>query len=212
MKRVWAGALGLVAFGFATLGSARAEGQQAPAQPEVVVAKERATTKTFYGWQILATGEVGSAVAAASVLLPESPLGSFVSSVGFVAGMPVFALGGPIVHWTHGDFTKGMVSFGGNTVFALVGGLAGQTIRCKGNQVVESNCGERGFFTGMSVAILIAPVLDAAILGWESIPVDDAANAPRHFAWRSARTGVELEPTWSLGPRGTFQLGVSGSF
>src|SRR5215831_10481370 len=119
MKRVRAGVLGLV-LGCVTVGQANAQGPVAP--PEVLFPKQRATTKTFYGWQILASGEVGSVVAVASVLVPESLFGSFYSSLGFVTGMPVYALGGSIVHWIYNDFTKGAVSFGGNAAFALVEG------------------------------------------------------------------------------------------
>jgi hypothetical protein len=191
------------------LGSGQAHAEAPPsrnAPPDEVVAKQRATTKTFYGWQILVTGEVGSVVAAASVFLPERPLGSFASSLGFVAGMPVYALGGPIVHWNHGDFTKGLISFGGNAAFALTGGLVGQTIRCN-KENDAGPCGERGFFTGLGVALLIAPVLDAALLGWEDVPVD-------YIGWRdrSGRSGVVLSPSWNVGPRGSFELGISGRF
>jgi hypothetical protein len=174
--------------------------------PDEIVAKQRATTRTFYGWQILATGEVGSVLAAASVLLPERPLGSFVSSLGFVAGMPVYALGGPVVHWTHGNFTKGLISFGGNAAFLLAGGLAGQSIRCNHENQADG-CGERGFFTGLAVTILVAPVLDAAILGWEDVPLDDVARRDR-----PPRTGLALAPMWNIGPRGLVEIGVSGRF
>jgi hypothetical protein len=223
MKRVWAGALGLVLGGLGLVRQAHADAKPStttPAagsrvtpvgQPDEIVAKELATTKTFYGWQILATGEVGALMAAASVLLPERPLGSFVSSAGFVAGMPLFALGGPVVHWTHNNFNKGLISFGGNGAFLLAGGLAGQTIRCNKPDAPE-NCGARGFFTGLAVTILIAPVLDAAILGWEDVPVDYLGGGPRRHASRDANLGWTVAPTWSIGPRGAFQLGVSGSF
>ncbi len=171
------------------------------------MAKQRATTKTFYGWQILATGEVGSALAAVAVFVPDRPLGSTISALVFAAGMPVYALGGPIVHWTHGDFTKGLISFGGNAVFAVAGGLAGQTIRCNKENDADL-CGQKGFFTGLGVAILIAPILDAAILGWEDVPTDYYA-ARRD---RPARSGLAIAPTWSVGPRGAFEIGISGRF
>ena len=212
MKRVWAGALGLVLGGSLVFGQARAEGVGGPVvtaragtgAPDEIVAKQRATTKTFYGWQILALGGTGGVVASASVLLPEIPLGSFPSSIGFVAGMPVYALGGPIVHWHHGDFTKGLISLAGNAAFAVAGGLAGQSIKC--NKEGESpNCGERGFFKGLGVAILIAPILDAAILGWEDVPVDSILRRP-------SRPGLALAPTWSVGPRGAVEIGVAGTF
>jgi hypothetical protein len=220
MKRVRARSLGLVFGGLLATGTARAAGVDppvvagpgpvgAPAQSQSaeLVPKQHPSTKTFYGWQILATGEVGSALAAASVLLPEHPLGSLPSSFGFVIGMPIYALGGPIVHWTHGNFTNGLASFGGNVVFGLGGGLIGQSIRCD-KEPQSANCGERGFFTGLAVAALIAPVLDAAILGWEDVPTNEFAGR------RSPSTGLAVAPvpTLSLGPRGSFELGFSGRF
>jgi hypothetical protein len=218
MKRLRAGSLGLVFGGLLVTGRARAAGVGAPvvagpvgapaaSQPEELFPKQRPSTKTFYGWQILATGEVGSVLAAASVLLPERPLGSLPSSFGFVTGMPIYALGGPIVHWNHGNFTNGLVSLGGNVVFGLGGGLIGQSVRCD-KEPQSANCGERGFFTGLVVAALIAPVLDAAILGWEEVPLDEFAR--RH----APATGLALAPvpTLSLGPRGAFELGLSGRF
>src|SRR6516225_6246012 len=75
--------------------------------PAELFPKARATTKSFYGWQILVSGE-------------------FASTLGFLTGAPTYALAGPIVHWNHGDFPKGLVSFGGNVAFAIVGGFIGQ--------------------------------------------------------------------------------------
>jgi hypothetical protein len=177
------------------------------APPDEIVAKQRATTKTFYGWQILAIGEAGSALAAVAVFVPDRPLGSTISALGFAAGMPVYALGGPIVHWNHGDFTKGLISFGGNVAFAVTGGLVGQAIRCNKENDADL-CGQKGFFTGLGVMVLIAPILDAAILGWEEVPTDYYVAGRQN----PARPGFSVAPSWSVGPRGSFEIGVSGRF
>jgi hypothetical protein len=190
---------------------AQARSAEAPAE---LSPKQRSTAKTFYGWQILATGEVGSLMAASSVLLPPSPLGGFPATVSFIVGMPIYTLGGPIVHWTHGNFNKGLISFGGNVGFFFVGGLSGQAIRCAKTNPAP-NCGERGFFTGFAIAILIAPVLDAAILGWEDVPFDDFTDGQVLGGTsrpRAHRTTFSLAPTWSVGPRGSIEVGVSGRF
>jgi hypothetical protein len=127
--------------------------------------------------------------------------------------MPLYALGGPIVHWSHADFTKGLISFGGNATFLVSGGLIGQSVRCS-KEPDSANCGERGFFSGLAVAILIAPLLDAAVLGWEEVPVDmyTGGGGRRLGAQGPARIGWTVAPTWNVGPRGAFQIGVSGSF
>lgn len=170
--------------------------------PVEIFPKERRTTKVFYGWEILLTGEVGGLLSAASILLPERPLSSAPATVGFLVGMPTFALGGPIVHWKHNDFPKGLISFGGNAVSAVGAGFAGQAIRCGHSD--ENDCAVRGFFTGLAIAVMIAPLVDAAVLGWENVPAEDVfgRSAPR----------LTFAPTWSLGPRGALELGLSGRF
>jgi hypothetical protein len=182
----------------------------APAPPAELTPTPRATTKSFYGWQILASGEVGSVFVAASVFLPERPLGSAASTAGFLVGMPTYALGGPIVHWTHGDFTKGLVSFGGNAAFAVVGGFIGQARGCRDNDPSQ-NCAERGFFAGMAVGALIAPLVDAAVLGWEDVPVDLIAEGPPTRRARALPPSLTLAPTVGFGRRG-FELGFGGRF
>ena len=181
--------------------------------PAELFPKARATTKSFYGWQILASGEVGSVVVAASVFLPERPLGSFASTLGFLVGTPTYALAGPIVHWNHGDFSKGLVSFGGNAAFALVGGFIGQARGCADNDP-SGNCGERGFFKGLAVGALIAPLIDAAVLGWEEIPVDfiSAGAPPGRAQGRAVPRRFSLVPTLGVGPHGSLELGVGGLF
>ena len=170
--------------------------------PVEVFPKQRRTTKVFYGWEILATGEAGGLLSAASILLPERPLSSAPATAGFLIGMPAFALGGPVVHWIHGDFSKGLVSFGGNAVSSVVAGFTGEAIRCGHGDAPD--CGQLGFFTGLAVAVMIAPLVDAAVLGWENVPAEDL------YGRRSPR--MTVAPTWRLGPRGSLELGVSGRF
>jgi hypothetical protein len=194
-----------------------------PAAAEIV-ARERPSTRSFYGWQILATGEAGGLVAAAAIVLPETPLKEFPSVIGFLAGMPFYALGGPATHWTHGNFQKGLISFGANVVGVLAGGFIGKGIGC--GQTHSSECGTNGFFTGFAIAIVTVPVADALVLGWEDIPDDDplpsnvvpapkaSANRPfEHQPFQRERVPqFSMTPTWSLGPRGELAFGVSGRF
>jgi len=187
-------------------------GGLAPTKPSVLIPKERPTRRAFYGWEILAFGESGAAVAAGSVLLPDKPLGSVVSTIGFVVGMPFYAFGGPIVHWQHGDFHKGLIAFGGNAAFPLFGGLVGRSVRC-GEDNAPVDCGSRGFFTGFAIGVLIAPVVDAIALGWEDIPLEDAITAGQGDQRHARRSMTfSIAPAWSIGPRGSFELGVVGAF
>jgi hypothetical protein len=191
-----------------------------------IVARERPSTRSFYGWQILATGEAGGVLAAMSTILPDSPMKSIPSAVGFLVGMPFYALGGPATHWTHGNFQKGLISFGANVVGVLAGGLIGQGVAC--GQSDSQTCGADGFFAGFSIALVTVPLGDALILGWEDIPDDDPlpttvtpgrkGSAERPFSdaqtlgRQPAPAQFSMIPGWSLGPRGELAFGVSGRF
>jgi hypothetical protein len=198
MQRFGAAVVGAM-LGGCVLTAARAASGQTPVE---VFPKQRRTTSVFYGWEILATGEAGGLLSAASILLPERPLSSAPATAGFLIGMPAFAMGGPVVHWIHGDFSKGLVSFGGNAVSAVAAGFTGEAIRCGHSDAPD--CGQLGFFTGLAVAVMIAPLVDAAVLGWEDVPAEDVygRSSPR----------MTLAPTWRLGPRGSIEVGVTGRF
>jgi hypothetical protein len=129
-----------------------------------------------------------------------------------MVAMPVYALGGPIAHWTHGDFTRGLVSFGGNVVLPLVGGFVGQAIRCRPSDA-PVDCGGLGFFTGFGIGLLTAPIVDAIALGWEDMPIDYiGALEHRSAGQRSMGSRVSIAPVWTFGPRGSFEVGLSGRF
>ena len=187
-----------------------------------IVALERPATRSFYGWQILATGEVGGVVAAAATVIPDSPLKTLPSTVGFLLGMPFYALGGPATHWTHGEFHKGLISLGGTFALPVLGGFIGQGVRCAPADA-PSDCGASGFFTGFAIALVTAPLIDALVLGWEDIPDDDpeptaAPPAPRVSGAARRRSRATpaarftMIPAWSVGPKGELAFGVAGRF
>jgi hypothetical protein len=224
MKTIAGVALGLALGAITVAGPARAADGQvggrtlpadlAPGEPSVLVPRERPTRRSFYGWEILAFGESGALLAAGSVLLPDKPLGSVPATIGFVVGMPVYALGGPVVHWQHGEFHKGLIAFGGNVAFPLIGGFVGRGVRC-GESNAPIDCGSRGFLAGFAIGALIAPVVDAIALGWEDIPLEDVVTGGdiEHRRRRpTPSTAFSISPTWSIGPRGSVELGVVGSF
>ena len=156
------------------------------------------TEKSFYGWKILVTGEVGAVLAAASLALPHSPLGGDYAALGFVVGAPLYALGGPIVHWTHGYFPKGLLSFGANAVVPLAAGLTAMG--------VTSEDHARGFARGAAIGMLIVPVVDAFVLGWEDVPSEAMTG--------SARPGsdIALSPAMEVRAEGCVLWGVRGGF
>jgi hypothetical protein len=215
--RTWGARLATGA-ALATCASSAAADQTAQS-PTEVVARERPGTHSFYGWKILATGEAGGVVAAASLVLPESPLRHWSSTVGFMIGMPFYALGGPATHWTHGAFHKGLISLAGNIVVPVAAGLIGQSVHCAPADA-DVNCGTRGFGAGFGLALVTVPLLDALVLGWEDIPDDDAPSVlrtttPRGAVAASRRPSVAsftMTPAWNLGPRGELAFGIAGRF
>ena len=185
-------------------------------------ARERPSTRSFYGWQILASAEAGGVAAAAALALPESPLKTLPSTLAFLVGMPLYALGGPATHWTHGDFSKGLVSLAGNIALPIMGGFVGQAVRCAPDGASD-DCATRGFVTGFAIALVTGPVIDALVLGWEDIADDDpavSADAPAGDGSAAARRPVRarraarftLLPAWSFGPKGNVAFGVAGRF
>jgi hypothetical protein len=175
-------------------------------EPAELIPKTRPTTKSFYGWEILATGGAGGVLTTAAVLLPENPVGTTPATAAFVVGMPLFVLGGPAVHWSHGGFEKGLVSFGANLALPFFGGLTGRSLRCSEANAPD-DCHTRGFYTGLAIASLVTPVLDALLLGWEDVPIDDwTQHAVRHVP------RLSMAPWLSSGSHGLVQLGLGGRF
>jgi len=183
-------------------------GADAPAE---LVSTRPATRRSFYGWQILASGGAGGLLAAGAIFLPNRPLGSLPATATFMVAMPVYAIGGPAVHWTHGDFWRGLVSFGGNVALPLLGGFVGQAIRCRPSNA-PNDCGGLGFFAGFGIGLLTAPLVDAIALGWEDIPVDYIGALEHRSAGRhSIVSRFSIAPAWSFG-HGSIELGLSGRF
>jgi hypothetical protein len=157
------------------------------------------TEKSFYGWQILVTGGLGGALVAASMVLPERPFSAGPWAVaGFTVGLPFYVFGGPAVHWTHGNFSKGLLSIGANVAIPLAAGIVGAA--------VAHDDRTPGFARGAAVGVLVAPVLDALIWGWEDVPVDTATGQPRRS------TSATVFPAIDLCPKGGVVWGVRGAF
>ena len=205
---------GVVAFSTAMAVMAPARAAEPPSTTTAeITARERPVTRSFYGWQILATGEVGGILAAAAIVLPDSPLKTLPSTVGFIVGAPLYLLGGPATHWTHGEFQKGLISFAASFALPIMGGFVGQAVRCAPDDA-EINCATRGFVTGASIALVTVPVVDAFVLGWEDIPADDplVSAGARARPASKAQPRFTMTPAWLIGPKGAFEVGVVGRF
>jgi hypothetical protein len=168
-----------------TLASASAAAPVAPPEDVEIVAAR--TETSFYGWQILIGGEVGALASAGAIVLPDEPLQSAPATAAFIIGAPTYALSGPIAHWTHGHFAKGLISFGGNIALPLAAGAVGAATGY-----------DRGFAKGVALGLLLAPVADALILGWEEVPIDyiGKGSGPLVAPYVSFNRGAALLGVW----------------
>lgn len=178
--------------------------------PRQIEAKSPATRREFYGWPILAIGGAGGLLAAASIALPDLPFNSIPSVAAFVIGAPTYGLAGPIVHWSHGYFEKGLISFMGNIGLPVLVGAVGASISCGHDSA--RGCSGDGWARGAAIGMLVAPVLDALILGWEDAPVDYIGRTDRrapHLV--GSAHGLTVSP--SLVFRGGItSIGVTGRY
>jgi hypothetical protein len=157
-----------------------------------------ATERSFYGWQILLVGGLGGALTAASMALPDRPMGSLPATAGFTVGLPIYVFGGPVVHWTHGHFTEGLLSFGANIAIPFTVGMVAMGTQPDRHTV--------GFVRGAAVGALIVPVLDALILGWEDVRTDVMTPGV------GGSIKVALSPAIEVHPQGRVVLGLRAVF
>jgi hypothetical protein len=165
----------------------------APSAP-FVAAPEPVSQTHWYGWQtLLVDGASLGAFVGGFWLKPANQDWSVVSIVG-VGG---YAVGAPIVHWSHGRVGVGFASLS----FRV--GLPALALLLASTPCSTSECSEQSLALGFGLlAIPAAIVLDAAWLARERLP---SGVAP------SAQSAVSFVPFISaLGDRR--MLGASGRF
>ena len=152
-----------------------------PPRPKVV------PSRSWYGWQTLLVDGAAAVVIVASTLTlgNGNDLKPFWATVGI--GLTTYGLGAPLVHGLHGNVDAG---FGSAALRLVVGGL--------GFFSVAVFAGTGVFYPGLAVA-LVAPVIDATVLAYETVPA--AASTKR------TRLNPTVAPT-----NGGATLGLAGSF
>jgi len=110
-------------------------------------------------------------------------------------GVGGYVLGGPIVHWAHGNAGRGFGSLGLRVGAPIVGAFAGAgTEDCSGGGEL---CGLAGAAIGFLVGATAAIVIDSAALAYEDVP---------------ARTeAIRVVPNVGVSRNG-MSLGLNGSF
>jgi hypothetical protein len=125
----------------------------------------------WYGWQTLTTDGAAIALLVGTQLAsggaPPGPL----ETTGYALGTLSYVFGGPIVHFAHRNPGRGFASFALRVPAPIITGLAAMGVYC-GLEPGEY-CGLIGVpFAG--AAILAAIAIDAAVFGYDEVPVDRA--------------------------------------
>ncbi|HEY8039774.1 MAG TPA: hypothetical protein VIF15_08280 [Polyangiaceae bacterium] len=142
--------------------------QPAPAQPPPAAQSPYPKHEsTWYGWQILAVDAagIGAGLGALAVTSGENIDPAHVPSpAGYLAtGLyAVGSVGGPAVHWAHGQIGKGF----GDMAMRVLGpptiGLFGMLFYCGTRQF--NDCAQNGMIGGVLAGEVLASGIDAALL------------------------------------------------
>lgn len=156
------------------------------------------SNKSWYGWQtwlVFGGSSLLMAASATRAVAVTTPL-----------SLGGFTLGGPIVHWAHGNVSKGFMSLGLNIGGLALGYALGAGMAC------AVRCEERLFTVpglgpviGSGVGLLTASIIDATVLAY------GPPEPPRESARAGQRRSLALLPTLDIG-KGRASLGLAGTF
>ena len=179
-------------------------GRPAPAAKSATEQPSAAPRKQhthWYGWQTLIVDGLSLVVVPVVAAKSESSAGAALAVGGYV-------LGGPIVHWAHGEVARGFGSLGLRVGLPVVGALGGALAEGAGSNC-RSYCGLAGGLVGGAFGVLAALVIDPAVLAYER--VDDEPSVARSKP-APARSNVALSPLAAPRKEGGFDLGLGGTF
>lgn len=180
-------------------------GMQCPPPMELALPAPRPPAKShWYGWQTLITDGASLALLTAAA---GTKSGDATGSLVALSGL-TYALGGPIVHWSHGNGLKGAASLGLRVGIPVV--LAGLgyglgTLAYGNENYGGAVFGALGFVLGFPAAIAI----DAAAIAREDVPDEDEAATQAKLT--PPRPMFQLRPDVQTSKSGA-QLGVRGTW
>ncbi len=158
----------------------------------------------WYGWQTLITDGASLAMLMGGASANDSA-GTWVALSGLT-----YALGGPIVHWAHGNGGKGAASLGlrlGLPVgLGLLGYACGSAIS-GGKDYGAAVFGALGFVVGFPAAMAI----DSAALAREDVVDEDEPEAQGKVRTVPPRAAFQVHPDVQTSHTGA-QVGVRGTF
>lgn len=137
----------------------------APAPAPSLGAPEAVTESRWYGWQTLIVDGSAIVVGVAS----QQP-------IVFLAG---YALGGPIVHWAHGNVGTGFVSLGLRVLVPVATTFVGYSIDAASCKPDAWFCGLGGAALGALVGYVGAVTVDSVALAREDVAREQKAALPR---------------------------------
>lgn len=134
-----------------------------------------APRRAWYGWQILLADGGGQTLAfALGVTLANYREAGMIAGA---TGLATYALGGPSVHFAHGNVGKGFGSLGLRVGLPVVGVAAGVALGC-GLSEDQYFCGFWGF-PGFIVGAFSAIAIDAGALAYDEVPREETARRSR---------------------------------
>jgi hypothetical protein len=122
----------------------------------------------------------------------------------FPVGVPTFILAGPLIHWSNGNFEKGLISFGMNLTTPIAVGFIGEAVACS-HANASPSCRNNAFFNSVAVAVLIVPLIDAAFLAWGET-VTERTITTSAVPWK------EVRPFFQFRESGQTLVGLAGRF
>lgn len=177
------------------------QAQQPQQVPAYRTYQERRHKKSqWYGWQTL--------IVDGAWILGGTPVSAASPGAGAALILGGYFLGGPIVHWAHGQVGRGFADFGIRVGAPIVLSLLGYAALHKGNG--NDFDGAAGAVIGAALGIIGAIVIDASVLAYEPGDDDDDDGAARTTR-RNARVMPTILPMLTPRTEGGAVFGVSGT-
>lgn len=110
-------------------------------------------------------------------------------------GLFSYVIGGPTVHFSHGNVGKGFGSLGLRVALPSVGALAGYAIdvsQCTPGYFTF--CGLAGGFLGFVIGVVSAIAIDAGVLAYKKVAPEDTSNRSARLAGLSFVVLPSLSP------------------
>lgn len=143
--------------------------------------------RVWYGWQTLLVYGASTVVGLAAGLGGGIGDSDALFVTGFMVSGTGFFLGGPIIHWAHGNTGKGFGALGLNLGVPVAAGGLGVGLAC-----AAGGCGGHGdagvgialgLMIGGSVGLITSMIIDVTVLSYETKEPDASSIAKRSPRW-----------------------------